>query len=278
MDIRRLLPKISGMALPADYHMHTPLCRHATGEPTEYAACARARGLTEIGFSDHSPMPRDDFDDWRMSLSQLDAYVESVRHAQRDHPGLAIKLALEVDYLPGQEGWVGELAGRHPWDYLIGSVHYVNDTWDVDNPKKIAEWREHDPVEVWTWYFERLTQAADSGLFDILGHADLPKKFGAAFPADGEPMIELLLAAARRRQVALELNTAGLRKDCREIYPSRRILELAWRDSVPITFGSDAHAPGEVGMDFDQAVALARSVGYTHACRFSRRQREVWRL
>src|SRR5262245_14446838 len=118
------------MAMPADYHMHTPLCRHATGEPTEYAARAVALGIPEIGFSDHSPMRQDDFDNWRMFASQLDEYVEKVRKAQRDHPRLVIKLALEVDYLPGQEHWIRELAARHRWDYFIGSVHYVSESWD----------------------------------------------------------------------------------------------------------------------------------------------------
>jgi len=60
------------MQLPADYHMHTPLCHHATGEPVDYARHASELGLTEIGFSDHSPMPRDDFDNWRMRAGQLD--------------------------------------------------------------------------------------------------------------------------------------------------------------------------------------------------------------
>src|SRR5438105_888248 len=103
--------------------MHTPLCRHATGEPVEYAAQARKLGLKEIGFSDHSPMRQDDFDNWRMYASQLDEYVEKVRRAQREFPDLTIKLALEVDYIPGHEGWIRELAARHPWDYFIGSVH-----------------------------------------------------------------------------------------------------------------------------------------------------------
>src|SRR5690349_20292181 len=88
------------MVLPADYHMHTPLCRHATGEPTEYAAQAVRLGLTEIGFSDHSPMLEDNFDDWRMRNDQLDEYVGKVQQAQRNHPQLAIRLALEVDFLP----------------------------------------------------------------------------------------------------------------------------------------------------------------------------------
>lgn len=262
------------MSLPADYHMHTPLCRHAAGEPTDYAARAVALGLTEIGFSDHSPMQRDDFDDWRMFASQLDEYVEKVRQAQRDHPQLTIRLALEVDYLPGQEDWIRELAARHPWDYFIGSVHYVSDTWDFDNPAKLSEWKSRDPFEVWSTYFERMTMAAETGLFQIMGHADLAKKFCFIPKQDCTGLFTRFLDACAKTGTAIELNTAGLRKDCREIYPSRTILQIAFEKKVPITFGSDAHAPGEVGLDFGKAVQLAREVGYTHYLRFDRRIRQ----
>jgi len=260
------------MALPADYHMHTPLCRHAVGEPSELAAQAVKLGLTEIGFSDHSPMSRDDFDDWRMRATQLDEYVAGVDKARKDFPKLKIKLALEVDYLPGHEEWIRELAARHPWDYFIGSVHYVSDTWAIDSPYTLAEWKHRDPMEVWTAYFDRLTMAAESGLFEIIGHADLCKKFCFYPKEDCTPLFDKFLKAAKRQDVAMELNTAGLRKDCREIYPCRQIVEMASRMRVPITFGSDAHAPGEVGMNFAEAIALARSAGYTHAREFTRRQ------
>ncbi|MHB8523659.1 MAG: histidinol-phosphatase HisJ family protein [Limisphaerales bacterium] len=266
------------MSLPADYHTHNSLCRHATGSPTDYAARAAQLGLPEIGMSDHNPMPRDDFDDWRMRLDQLDEYVANVEQARRDHPNLRIKLALEVDYLPGGEEWIRDLAARHPWDYLIGSVHYVTGSWDLDNPKKISEWKQRDPFEVWTTYFERLTQAAESGLFEIIGHADLAKKFCFYPNRDCTHLFRRFLEAAKGHNVAIELNTAGLRKDCKEIYPSRYILQMASQSGVMITFGSDAHAPEEVGLNFTEAVALASSVGYTHCCRFTQRHAEYVRF
>lgn len=261
------------MALPPDLHMHTPLCRHASGEPVEYARQALAVGLTEIGFSDHSPMLKDDFDDWRMRNDQLDEYVEKVHRAQREFPQLNIRLALEVDYLPGHEEWIRDLAARHPWDYFIGSVHYVSDDWAVDSPFQLSKWKEREAFEVWRIYFDRLTQAAGSGLFQIIGHADLPKKFGHRPTQDCTPLFERFLAAAKRSGCAIELNTAGLRKECREIYPSRAFLQLAFERGVPITFGSDAHAPGEVGMNFTEAVELARAIGYRATCRFIAQQR-----
>ncbi len=272
IDFLRVEKYNFSMRWPADYHMHTPLCRHAAGEPVEYAARAVQLGLEEIGFSDHSPMRRDDFDDWRMRSDQLDEYVEKVRRAQKEFPQLSIKLALETDYLPGQEEWIRELAARHPWDYLIGSVHYVSEDWAIDNPNMLSMWRSRDAFEVWSIYFDWLGKAAESGLFDIIGHADLPKKFKIYPTQDCTPIFENFLDRTVAMDVAIELNTAGLRKDCREIYPSRAFLELAFERGLPITFGSDAHAPAEVGSDFSAAVELARSVGFTHWLQFSKRE------
>jgi histidinol-phosphatase (PHP family) len=154
-------------------------------------------------------------------------------------------------------------------------VHYVSDSWDLDNPQRISEWKKRDPFEVWTAYFDRLTMAAESGLFEIIAHADLCKKFCFYPKEDCTPLFAKFMAAAKKHDVAMELNTAGLRKDCKEIYPSPQIVRMAAEAGVPITFASDAHAPGEVGANFTEAIALARSVGYTHWCRFTGRRREM---
>jgi histidinol-phosphatase (PHP family) len=183
-----------------------------------------------------------------------------------------------MDYIPGQEDWIRKLIARHPWDYVIGAVHYVSDSWDLDNPKRISEWKNRDPFQVWTTYFERLTMAAESGFFDIIAHADLCKKFCFYPKEDCTHLFGTLLEATKRRGLAMELNTAGLRKDCKEIYPSPQIVKMAAEIGVPITFASDAHAPGEVGANFQDAVALARSVGYTEWCRFTKRRREMVKL
>ncbi len=263
------------MSLPADYHMHTPLCRHAKGEPTEYAARALELGLPEIGFSDHSPVEHDDQDDWRMLACELSEYVAKVQEARVTHPALPIRLGLEVDFIPGHEPWIKEMSSCHDWDYFIGSVHYISGKWDFDNPKRLAEWAEHDVDEVWTDYFNRLANAAASGLFQIIGHPDLPKKFRHYPTRDITGLYLNFLAACESTGTAIELNTAGLRKDCAEIYPSREFLKLAKAANVQITFGSDAHATHEVGMNLDDAVTLAHECGYEKYCRFRRREKNV---
>ena len=263
------------MSLPADYHMHTPLCRHAKGEPTEYAARALELGLPEIGFSDHSPVEHDDQDDWRMLACELNEYVAKVEHAREAHPSLPIRLGLEVDFIPGHEPWIKEMARRHDWDYFIGSVHYISGKWDFDNPKRLSEWAEHDVDEVWTDYFTRLTNAAASGLFQIIGHPDLPKKFNHRPTRDITGLYLNFLAACESTGTCIELNTAGLRKDCTEIYPSHEFLKLAKPANVQITFGSDAHAAHEVGMNLNDAATLAYECGYEQYCRFRWREKNV---
>jgi histidinol-phosphatase (PHP family) len=115
-------------------------------------------------------------------------------------------------------------------------------------------------------------------LFDIIAHADLCKKFCFYPKQDCTPLFERFLNAATKHKVAMELNTAGLRKDCREIYPNPQLVRMAFEKGVPITFASDAHAPNEVGMNFEEALALARGAGYTNYSRFSGRNREIVEL
>jgi len=256
----------------ADYHVHTPLCRHAQGWPVDYARVAIERGLAEIGFSDHSPMP-EYFDDWRMLLEELPGYLESVEQARAAFPSLPIRLGLEVDFIPGQEEWIARLAGMADWDYLIGSVHYIAPGWDVDNPAHLARFEHGSVAGIWRLYFDAYEKCIRSGLFDFVAHPDLPKKFGHRPPGDLRPYYEPVVAALADTGVAFEINTAGLRKPVGECYPSLEFLKLARAAGVGLLINSDAHSPAELGAGFDAAVALAVEAGYAETLRFAKRTR-----
>lgn len=262
-----------------DYHTHTPLCRHATGTPREYVAAAVRAGLTEYGISDHAPMPDEPFDDWRMDCAQLPDYfhwIEAARAAAPD--GLTIRAGLECDWVPGVERWTEALGNSHDWDYLIGSVHYLGEKWDFDNPLWIPRWEKINVEEVWTDYWNAYAAMARSGLFDILGHPDLVKKFGFRPEGDLKRFYEPVIEAVAASGSVLEINTAGWYKPCKEAYPAPEFLKLACEAGVPIVISSDAHAPEELGRDFDRARALAREAGYTHTASFAKRKRRSVRL
>ncbi len=259
--------------MPADYHTHTPLCRHATGTPEEYIAAASAAGLSEYGISDHAPARPEPFDDWRMLEGELPEYFEWIARARAAAGAMPVRAGMECDWLPGCADWIGELASRYPWDYLIGSVHYLG-AWDFDNPKWLGRWAEADVEEVWTLYWRTYADMARSRLFDIVGHPDLVKKFSHRPGGDLARFYEPAIAAIAESGAAVELNTAGWHKPCAEAYPHPQFLELACRAGIPLVISSDAHAPGEVARDFVRAVEWAKSAGYTETALFEGRGRK----
>lgn len=248
--------------MPADYHTHTPLCHHASGDPERYVDAAIAAGLREYGISDHAPVGHGCFDDWRMLYSDLPSYYDWIQRA-KDHAAgsLPIRAGLECDWLPGCHSWIEHLRGLRPWDYLIGSVHYLGE-WDFDNPQHLSHWDQRNVDEVWSLYWKEYAAMAESQLFEILGHPDLIKKF--CHRPDGdlgrfyEPAIEAIAVSG----AAIELNTAGWHKPCAEAYPCFDFLELARAAGIPLVISSDAHAPGEVARDFSRAIELAKAAGY----------------
>jgi histidinol-phosphatase (PHP family) len=253
-----------------DYHMHTHLT-DGTGVPADYARVALARGVAEICCTDHAPLANRDTD-WTMKKSDLASYVGLVRDAQRRFPDFPIKLGLEVDYIPGHEDWIRELAGLYPWDFLLGSVHYLGD-FPVDRSRD--DWQGQDVDARWREYFAVWKQAAASGLFDSLAHPDLPKKFNFRPSSDFTGIFDDALRTVAGKGVAIEVSTAGLRKPCREIYPSLAFLRTANRHGIPVTLGSDAHIPEDCGLDFDKAVTHLRAAGYSQIARYSLRRREL---
>ncbi|WP_188903047.1 histidinol-phosphatase HisJ family protein [Deinococcus aerophilus] len=242
-----------------DSHLHTPLCGHASGEPREYAQAALDAGLAGLCFTDHSPMPRWYDAPWRMRIEQLWQYVEKVQDVQAEFAGrLDVRLGLEADFHPGTERFVERLLGVHEWDYVIGSVHYIG-AWGFDNPEFTDEYGERDLGGLYRDYYTLVEGAARSGLFDALGHLDLPKKFGHRDP-DGAAALRTLDTVAAVG-LALDFNTAGWRKPVAEAYPAPQLVRAAAERGIPFVLGSDAHKPGEVGYRFAEAAAQIENVG-----------------
>lgn len=256
--------------------MHTPRCNHATGSVREYAEAALRIGLTEIGMSDHSPMPGGFDAEWRMKRSELTNYlaeVEKVRNEFAD--SLTVRIGLEADYHPGSEGYVREMIDSYPWDYIIGSVHYLGD-WGFDNPDNLEDWKGRDIEQTYCDYYAAVADSAATGMFDIIGHPDLIKKFGHRPPPTSQKVRkaeETMLEAVHESGSALEISSAGLRKPVGEVYPHGRLLAKAAELGIPFTFGSDAHTPGEVGHAMDTCLGMLKACGIYKISRFSLRQR-----
>jgi len=253
-----------------DLHNHTTRCNHAEGSIDEYIQRAIELGIDIYGFSEHAPM---DFDEgYRLSFDEMEAYRSDILSAKEKYRGrIEILLGLEVDWLPGHMD--KRVLGAEV-DFLIGSVHFI-DKWSFDNPEFIGGWEERSVDEIWQAYFEATEAMAKSGLFDIAGHFDLIKVFKYLPKKDIRLLAKNTLKAIKESNMVLEVNSAGLRKPIGELYPSRALLEEAFALDIPITFGSDAHSVDQVGFGYEEAVTMAKAVGYSQAVTFEQHERKM---
>ncbi len=259
---------------PPDYHTHTALCKHAQGGPAQYVRAAVAAGVREIAITDHCPAPTDYDAPHRMTLAEYPRYVRMVDEA-RQVAGCDVLFGIEADYYEGCVPFLERWLPEQSFDLVLGSVHCL-DFWSLEDPVKRKEWDSKRVSDVWKRYFELLGRLADSRLYDIVSHLDLPKRSGVR-PDEAEVRDDILPALDRiaASGMAIEINTSGLRHPVREMYPSPTILGWARERGIPIVFGSDAHEPDNVGGFFPRAVELARSAGYTTSARFRKRRREL---
>ncbi len=260
-----------------DYHIHTKLCGHATGEMVDYVKEAIRCELDEIGFSDHMPLADGKENNLTMLPDELPGYVNEVMCMKDSFPEIQIKLGIEADYIPGSESYIKEILARYSFDYVIGSVHYIG-KWAFDHPKELNEWGRKDIDVVYGEYYESLRESAITSLFDIIGHCDLVKKFGHRPNTGLSKEINETAKVFKEHDVALEINTSGLRKPVNEIYPSSEILRIFQKYGIPIVFGSDAHTPDDVGRDFDKAISLACEAGYEEFVTYKNRRRVIHKL
>ncbi len=267
-------PPVHGLT---DYHVHTSRCGHAGGSSRDFVLKGISLGLAEIAFTDHIPLyflPEERRDpELAMREDQFEGYVEEVRSLAREFEGaIAVRLGLEADYAEGFEGELARWLGRADWDLVLGSVHWVSGGW-IDAPGSAARFSKEGVESLYREYYRLLEKAADTGLFDVLTHFDLPKKHGHHAPPGVVDAEDGAIASAVRAGCVVEISSAGLRKPVREIYPGPRLLEKLARAGASFVFSSDAHAPAEVGWGYDQTIGEARRCGISEFVTFEKRVR-----
>jgi len=251
-------------------HLHTPLCRHAVGEPEEYAAVAQQRGLKGIIVTCHNPLPSGLAQGSRMYREQWWDYQVLVERARKAWAGrIDVRLGLEADFLPGLEPFLREQLASAKFNHVLGSVH-----------PQLSEYKERfytgDKIRFQLQYFEHLAQAAETGLFDTLAHPDLVKN---VYPDHWKPHqiwteIGRALDRIAAAGTAMELNTSGLNKAIPEMNPSLQILAEMHQRGIPVVIGADAHIPERVAANYEDALDMLEGVGYTEINFFLERERQ----
>lgn len=246
-----------------DYHIHA--LAHGEYDYTyewlrSFVEQARKMEVLEIGLSEH---------DEHIELMNP-AAIEDLR---RGYPGITIRLGLEIDYIPGREEYIRNLTTAQHFDYTLGSIHFISG-WGFDHPDNRYRFDELDIDDIYDDYFNLVKNAVKSGLFDVVSHLDLVKVWGHR-PVKRRlfEFVEPVLQCIKETGMVIEINSGGLRKPVKEIYPSIEIIKRMAEIGIPITLGSDAHHPDQVAYRLHEAAELARQVGYDYITRFESRQK-----
>ena len=233
-----------------DYHIHTKRCKHAIGEMREYVEKAIQIHIPEIAFTDHIPLP-DDFDiAHRMSCDELEDYLNDIEKLRNDFPEIKIHTGIEADYYDGFEEFLYQTFKRFNFDVTIMSVHFIKG-WPKNNWVFSYHFPNRPIQEIYFDYLQSLKKGIHTGLFNIVGHLDLIKDEDFTLLDTNKSDLLDVLQCVKNQSMAVEINTSGLRKEINETYPNLNILPFLEKYDIPITFGSDAHKPEQVGYQFE---------------------------
>lgn len=240
-------------------HSHTPLCKHAVGEPEEYAQRALERGLSGLVVTCHNPMPNGFSSFVRMAPEQFQTYVDMVARAREAYAGrVDVCLGLEADYFEGYESWVEDQLASQDFQYVLGSVH-------PQLPEYAERYFDETPLDIQRTYFRLLAQSAETQLFDCLAHPDLIKNMTPRAWDVGAIMDDMREALDRiaATGVAMEINTSGMFKAFPEFNPGRAMLIEMQQRNIPIVLGADAHTPDRVADGYEDALDLLAQCGFS---------------
>ena len=258
-----------------DYHLHTAVT--IDGKMNEVEACARAveLGFQEIAFTNHVMLNQPDY---LMSQSSFLNHWENIQGCLERFPQLQIRLGIEMDYYPNRVTEIGNIVEHYerligrPFDFVLGAVHEIEGGFFSSKRHAPAFFQSRDLLSLYYAYFDLVTRAVQSGLFDIMAHPDLIKKytheFTQAVPFERyAPAVDLLITALISCGVGIEVNTKGLKLSVKETYPSMEFLQLyltrehsSGADPI-ITIGSDAHKVDELGFGI---LEMAESLKILH--------------
>lgn len=273
--------KTGGSEMLIDYHTHHDRCGHAVGKLEDYIQRGIEIGLTQIGVSDHMPLlhvdPANYYPEMGMALEELPRYVEEALTLKDKYCGqIDVKVGLEGDYIEGWEEQIEAIVNGYPWDYVIGSVHFLGE-WDVSDYRQVHNWEGQDIFAVYERYYDAVKKAAQTGFYDIMGHLDVIKRFGhqpeSSRQAETVQLELSALSAIAEAGIAMELNASGLSKPCAEMFPSLRILESAIQMGIPLTVGSDAHDPLKLGEHLNVARQTLHDLGVRQLATYEGRKR-----
>ncbi len=273
-----------------DFHTHNQLCKHAKGNIEDYINYAIKKRIDTIGISDHFPYEFYDglegipYEEYGMKIEEMSGYLSIIQKLKKKYKKkINIRSAFEIDYIPKQVNKLNTILDnvKTQLDYILGSIHILfteKGPWCFDDSRFLDKFNQYANVdEVYIHYYNSIIEMVNTKEFDfdIISHLDLPKKFNK-FPENPNKIMDKVLEVLnyiKQRNLVIEINTSGFRKDVKEQYPSIEIIKKIYELDIPVLLSSDAHSPNEIAYKFGFMIKILKDIGFTKLAHFKNRKR-----
>ena len=227
-------------------HTHSIFC---DGKDTieEMTLEAISKGFDILGFSGHGYLSIDDG-----SMRDTKGYISEVQRIKSKYSSsIQIHLGIEEDML-------GRISEKAPFEYVIGSKHFLGET-AVDYSKPVFD----------KDYYSDLSNMYDWQEVDIIGHLDLITKYNedeSYFQFNDKDYMNIVCDCIDRLLIndkIFEVNTGAIARGYRKTpYPSKNILEYLYAKNARICLNSDCHDKNYLDCAFESSLDLIQSCGF----------------
>ena len=226
----------SAWRYPADMHLHTTFSCDASATMETHVRNAIERGLTHVCFTDHfDANPADE----GCGYYRADAYLEAVSRLQDTYGG-TIRILRGLEFAePHLYPALFEQLTARPYDFILGSTHWLGDMFVLDRERL----RAFAPEELEIRYYSQLEAMTAFGGFDAVAHMDYLRR-GTGRDQWPEDIVRRIFGNMVRNGIALEINTQHVRRNLSDAFPTPALAALyAACGGSRVTFGSDGHHP-----------------------------------
>jgi histidinol-phosphatase (PHP family) len=266
-----------------DYHLHTSTSTDAHASVEEYCARASALGLAEIAITNHMNLRTERY---HLTPETMAEVWSEIQRCQSEVPNLIIRLGIEVDYFDDLHDRIVEALPQYAdaigrkLDFIMGSAHEMHGVRFASKKQAHKLLVGADPIPIYENFFALMTGVVTSGLFDIVAHPDLIRRFTGlhspfvAFDSYRDAAMAFVDALVEH-DVGIEINVKGLDHPVGDVYPSNQLLAgyletCRAADKAPIiVIGTDAHWPENLGTNLDVAARLLQKMGISEISTYS---------
>ena len=254
-------------------------CLHATDSLEEIILSYIDHGFPWVGITEHVPGLRDDLlypDQKEAGLTseflfkQFAAYILECRRLKTKYASkIRIYVAMEIETYSGYREFVPALMERFRPEYIVGSVHFVDDLgFDYSREQYDATAQAAGGLDaLYCRYFDQQYEMIELLNPAVVGHFDLIRIFDPEYRQrflrpDIARRIRRNLELIKERNLIMDFNLRSLLKGAQEPYISESILRQARELGIAVVPGDDSHGLDSIGVNMERGIAILEKMGF----------------